>query len=72
MPVRSFGPLTVVGRPNRTFIEVRRGDLIDIRASGTVDVGGAFLGIGAPVLGPCRPRWPSITAYEYILNGRFD
>ena len=26
----------------------------------------------AEMMSYCRPRWPSITAYEYILNGRFD
>jgi hypothetical protein len=44
------GPYTVVGPEVRTGINVKQGNVINIHASGKVDFGGAFLGIGAPIL----------------------
>jgi hypothetical protein len=42
----------VVGPEVDTGIMVEQGDLVRIFATGLVDFGGAFLGIGAPILGP--------------------
>jgi len=63
MPTRTFEPIIVVGRVVRTFIEVFYGDLVEIRASGTVDFGGAVVGIGAPILGPDGDNWTTPPDY---------
>lgn len=63
MPTRTFEPIIVVGRVVRTFIEVFYGDLVEISASGTVDFGGAVVGIGAPILGPDGDNWTTPPDY---------
>lgn len=63
MPIRRFEPITVIGHPIRTFLEVRNGDLVEVRATGTVNFGGGILGIGAPVLGPDGDNWTTPPDY---------
>jgi hypothetical protein len=49
---KTFGPFTVVGGNVDTGIHVPDGATIRITAAGTVDFGGAVVGVGAPKLGP--------------------
>src|SRR5688572_19166595 len=50
MTIRRFAPITVVGPNVETGIMVGAGDLIEVSSTGLVDLGGAFGGIGAPIL----------------------
>lgn len=47
----------------RTGVRVRAGSRVDISATGKIDLGGAFLGAGAPVLDADGDHWPTPADY---------
>ncbi|HWP91443.1 MAG TPA: hypothetical protein VNN20_04505 [Thermodesulfobacteriota bacterium] len=71
MPTSIHGPFTVGiehrkrGRRTevRTGIQVQAGDTITTQSSGEVDFGGAFFGLGAPILDADGDSWPTPSDY---------
>ena len=71
MTIRRFAPITVVGPNVETGIMVGAGDLIEVSTTGLVDLGGAFGGIGAPILtadGDTYPPPPTYPAPDLRKN----
>jgi hypothetical protein len=52
MPTTQHGPFSVVNGPVSTGVKIKPTDRVRVVATGEIDFGGAFLGIGAPRLGP--------------------
>jgi hypothetical protein len=59
----TFGPYPVLKQEVRTGVQVRAGDVARTVASGTIDFGGAVLGLGAPKLDAAGDSSPTPLTY---------
>lgn len=59
----TFGPFTVVGSEIQTGVTVQSGDTLVTTSTGTVDFGGAVLGVGAPILNADGDGWSTPSDY---------
>jgi hypothetical protein len=66
MPVTTYPSFTVTGAEIDTGIRINENNLITWTATGLVDFGGAFLGSGAPILGPEGDDWA--VPFRYPTN----
>jgi len=63
MATIALGTFTVTGPIQRTYIQLRGGDVVRVRATGEVNFGGGLLGILAPVLPPDGDNHPTPSHY---------